>query len=1076
MSDSSGKGKAIEAPQGCARVGNIHRNGRVRRVRRIRRLARGPVVLLPVLIAYLAVDGSETVFGNNDFLLAANILFTTLVPLTVAIVAARIALSGTAPGVLSLGAGMLAFGTGSLFAGLGGKLGVEVNVIVTVYNVGVLLLALSSTLCLFRMQHREPEANAASIRRIDILLFYGGILTAMFSTTFLALGGLTPTFFDQAGATPLRQIVLLLAIVLLFSSSIQAWSMFRRRGSAFVFWFSLALALIATGIVGIFFISAFGSDLNWTGRIAQYLGSVYLLAAIFSARRDARKYGLSPEDAIARLFSDPDAGYRLLVENSPDIIARFDRSGRYLFICPSIERLTGLGQECFLGRTIHEVGFDETNVGIFGSAIDRAFETGEMTTADVEYATAKGKRIYHSRFMPEQDNQGRVVSVLGVGRDLTEMKRAEEEIRESELRFRQLFDNAPLAYQSLDEGGYILDVNNRWLEILGYSKSEVIGRWFGDVLGPVSRELFDSRFPLFKHDCIIDGVEFEMLTKDGRTILAAFNGRVQTDRSGNFQSTHCIFADMTAHKRDEEALRESEERYRALINASSQAIYRMNPDWSEMRQLQGGSFLADTEQPNRDWVQEYIHPDDQQRVLEAIATAVRSGTVFELEHRIKRGNGTTGWTFSRAVPVRNAAGEIVEWFGAASDITERKRAEEELRSLTNELEQRVNERTIEVEQANRAKDVFLANMSHEIRTPLAGVFGLTELLLHEERSNPVREDLEMIRSSAASVLYLLNDLLDLSRIERGKVELSSKPFRLREMLEGLVNPYAMQAVGRGIAFHWSVAAEVPEQVLCDPDRLSQVLKNLLFNALKFTEAGSIHLHVRNEERSEQPDLLRFSVSDTGIGIPGEKVSEIFQPFMQVDPSYSKRFAGAGLGLAISKQLIELMGGEITVESQLGRGSTFTFTVAFEKTEPKPLESSLPLTLSDIPPLSVLLAEDNPVNRLFMKRALTSAGHRVEEAENGLEALEMIDRKRFDLVLMDIQMPVMDGVKATRQIRSKGPGKTQIPIIALTAYAMKGDREKFLASGMDGYVTKPVDFGELAQTIAAVCRISYDRTQ
>jgi two-component system, sensor histidine kinase len=403
---------------------------------------------------------------------------------------------------------------------------------------------------------------------------------------------------------------------------------------------------------------------------------------------------------------------------------------------------------------------------------------------------------------------------------------------------------------------------------------------------------------------------------------------------------------------------------------------------------------------------------------------------------------------------------------------ERDRLNRELTAERDMLERRVRERTLELERANRIKDEFLANMSHEIRTPMSGVFGMIDVILRQPLPDHLRNDLELARSSASTVLSLLNDLLDLSRIEQGKLELSIRRSRIREMLERLVQTYELQAVDRDISFGLDVDDGVPELVLCDPDRLGQVLKNLLSNALKFTERGEIRMSVRRESMQGEADRLRFFVTDTGIGIPPEKAEEVFVSFTQLDPTFSKKFSGAGLGLAISRRLVELMGGEISVKSEVGMGASFSFSIRFEEArdgfaeEPKPA-----LALADLPSLSILLAEDNPVNRLFLKRALTGAGHEVEEAENGLEALEKMAKRPFDVVLMDIQMPEMDGLEAARRIRSEGNGASGVPIIALTAYAMKGDRERFLRNGMDGYVTKPVDFAELAGEIAAACSLN-----
>ncbi|MFP4516232.1 MAG: response regulator, partial [Desulfovibrionales bacterium] len=391
-------------------------------------------------------------------------------------------------------------------------------------------------------------------------------------------------------------------------------------------------------------------------------------------------------------------------------------------------------------------------------------------------------------------------------------------------------------------------------------------------------------------------------------------------------------------------------------------------------------------------------------------------------------------------------------------------------TLTNELEHRVNERTKELEQANRAKDEFLANMSHEIRTPMAGVLGLTEILLHQALPADVEADLKMIRSSAKSVLTLLNDMFDLSRINQGKFDFHPTEFELRSMVDKAIGPFRYQAKAKDLDFAISLDENIPNQILCDKDRLAQVLKNLVSNAIKFTKQGFVHVEMKAEALDDDTLRLAVSVSDSGIGIPQGKQKDIFNAFTQLDSSYSKNFAGMGLGLAISKSLVQGMGGEISVDSIEGEGSTFSFFVTCGWASQEEISAVEKMSLSTLPPMTVLLVEDNPVNRLFLRRALVTAGHKVGEAKDGKHALAKLVGSPYDLILMDIQMPVMDGIEATRQIRSGGYGREDIPIIALTAYAMKGDREKFLAEGMNGYVTKPVDFGELARTIAETCAL------
>jgi PAS domain S-box-containing protein len=451
-----------------------------------------------------------------------------------------------------------------------------------------------------------------------------------------------------------------------------------------------------------------------------------------------------------------------------------------------------------------------------------------------------------------------------------------------------------------------------------------------------------------------------------------------------------------------------------------------------------------------------------------VRSLLHGEVVTDQELIFDRNDGTRATLCVSSAPIRDSRGRIMAGVVMFMDITERKRSEEELLSIRADLENRVRERTLELEGASMAKDEFLANMSHEIRTPMSGILGMTEIILQRELTEGLRSDLSIIRESTRSMLTLLNDLLDLSRIEKGSLELRTMDFDLAEVIDPLVRPFELLAMDKGLTFGVFLDQDLPFRMHGDPDRLGQVLKNLLQNAFKFTEDGGVRLRVRKHSVNKNSIGLLFSVADTGIGIARRSQAKLFTPFTQLDHSRSKRYGGSGLGLAICRQLVRLMGGEIRVESRKGAGATFSFTVLFKQVREKPEASRVEnlLSLSDLPPLSFLLAEDNIVNRLFLSRALTNAGHTVTEAENGKEALEQLLKERFDCVLMDVQMPVMDGIKATQKIRSTKLRRfdPHIPIIALTAYAMKGDREKFLAAGMNGYVPKPVNFSELATTI------------
>lgn len=397
------------------------------------------------------------------------------------------------------------------------------------------------------------------------------------------------------------------------------------------------------------------------------------------------------------------------------------------------------------------------------------------------------------------------------------------------------------------------------------------------------------------------------------------------------------------------------------------------------------------------------------------------------------------------------------------DVTAQKLLEEEL--------QRAREGA---KVADRAKNNFLANMTHEIRTPMIGILGMTELTLATELTPKQRDFLEMVRHSADALLEILNDVLDYAKIETGKLELADLPFDLPATVQDAIRVFTPLAEKKGIKLSWFVDKDVPQNLMGDAGRLRQILVNLVGNAVKFTDMGMVRVETTLAPDQTfapgEPVRLRFSVQDTGIGIPQDKLGAIFDSFTQADGSTSRRYQGTGLGLAIFKHLVELMGGEVAVRSEEGRGSAFTFTLPLlpaETDRENAPEAAVEATV--LPPLHILLAEDNPVNQIFISELLEQQGHTVITAHTGRRAIKALKEREVDVVLMDIQMPEMDGIEATRIIRQSGNGnsKRDVPIIALTAHALKGDRERFLKAGMNDYLAKPVGLDELLTTLARV---------
>ena len=757
-----------------------------------------------------------------------------------------------------------------------------------------------------------------------------------------------------------------------------------------------------------------------------------------------------------RLHALDKSALELFAESASDVMVWVGPDGGVLFVSPSVRRY-GYQPSDIVGTDGAQLFHpdDRQRLIVNASALRRG-ELHKDANRRLRFLTRSGDCVWvEGNPRPIADSAGAPLGFLNVFRDITEQCRLEAAARDQQDLLGAVFDHSAIGKVVLDMGGRIIRVNRSIAQTLGYLSEELIGRSDDDFAHPDEIGRFSAQLASIAGGEIDSyQVERRYRSRSGTWTWFSLSVSMARNPDGSPRAIVAELEDLTERRASEDAVAESEARYRMLAENTIDVIVRYDLTGTIDFVSPAIRLLGyEPEQLVGHKVAEFLHPDDVAEAQGARSIALSGQAGPRVDARVRRADGGWTWMEGGPLPIRNRAGAVIGAFSVMRDVTARRALEEELRG-----------KRAEAEAAAVAKSEFLANMSHEIRTPLTGILGFASLLEGlEGLPSKANTYVSRIVASGRALLSVVNDILDFSKLDADRLELDPHPFDPNALVAETLALVSAEAARKGLHLHAADPGALPAAVLADSARLRQVLLNLLANAIKFTDRGGVTVAARylpDEAR------LHISVIDTGMGIPVERRGRLFQRFSQVDGSTTREYGGTGLGLAICKRLTEMMGGEIGLETGEGEGSIFWFTVDAPRAEleaaPPPSDADTNLELGGA---RILLVDDVAMNRELVRTMLSPFGYDLVEAASGAEAVAAAMAGRFDLILMDLQMPGMDGLAATRAIRQTSQANHDTPILALSANVLPVHLSECADAGMNDHIGKPIAPADLLTKIA-----------